>query len=200
MSTASDINKIVETLETLKKKKIGQYQENVVELCTEEYGWTEAAKKHSISKEVASSNNKKSYRVTNQNVVKIQQNDQPLCLGFNNNDADDFVEFKKFIHSEILSLKAQVTHKIQSPVREQEPGQETDYMKDLIRSLQDRIVSLERQLQQKQWIIEKLLDGPKENVNKQEQQLYPQTHNCTPRAQREVVVLQMEVKETMNLR
>ena len=159
----------------------------MVELCAEEYGWTkaetnttiEAAKEHSIIAEVTSSNHKKSYRVANQNVVKIQQNDQPICLGLNSNDADDFVEFKKFIHSEILSLKAQVTHKIQSPVKEPEPKQETDYVKDLIRSLQDRIVSLERQLQQKQWIIQKLLNGPKENVNKQEQQ--SQTHNCAPK-------------------
>ena len=35
---------------------------------------------------------------------------------------------------------------------------------------------MERQLQQKQWIIEKLFDRPTENVSKSEQQ--SQTHNC----------------------
>ena len=186
MAHGSAVNKIVEALETLKKKKVGQYYENVVDLCADEYGWTEtetntaieAAKEQSVIKEVTSSNHKKAYRVTNPNFVKIQQSYKPVFSGSSINDADDFLEFKKLIHSEILSLKAQVEHKINSPVQEPEPEQEPDYMKALIRSLQDRVISLKRQLQQKQWTIEKLLDRPKEDVNKPEPQ--PQTSSCAP--------------------
>ena len=156
MAHGSGVNRIVEALEILKKKKIGQYYENVIDLCADEYGWTEtetntaieAVKEQSVIREVTSSNHKKAYRVTNPNFVKIQQSNKPVLLGSSINNADDVVEFKKIIHSEILSLKAQVEHKIHSPV--QEPEQEPDYMKALIRSLQDRVISLERQLQQKQ--------------------------------------------------
>ena len=120
MAHGSGVNKIVEALEILKKKKVGQYYENVIDLCADEYGWTEtetntaieAAKEQSVIKEVTSSNNhKKAYRVTNPNFVKIQQSDKPVLSGSSINNADDIVEFKKFIHSEILSLKAQVEHK-----------------------------------------------------------------------------------------
>ena len=51
---------ILDALEAIKKKKAGQYHENFIDLCAEEYGWTEAeteaainaAKAHSLIKEV----------------------------------------------------------------------------------------------------------------------------------------------------
>ena len=158
MAHGSSVNKIVEALEILKKKKVGHYHENIVDLCADECGWTEtettatieAAKEQSFIREVTSSNHKRAYCVTNPSFVKIQQSNKPVLSGSSTNDADDFVELKKFIHSEILSLKAKVAHKIHSPVKEPEPEQEPDYMKALIRSLQGRVISLERKLQQKQ--------------------------------------------------
>eukprot|EP00112_Aurelia_sp_Birch-Aquarium-sp1_P016993 Seg390.2 transcript_id=Seg390.2/GoldUCD/mRNA.D3Y31 product="hypothetical protein" protein_id=Seg390.2/GoldUCD/D3Y31 len=68
-------------------------------------------------------------------------------------------EFKRFIHSEILALKAQTASRSND-----HPHDIDVYAKALIRSLEDRIRSLERQLEQKQAIIEKLLDGPRQIV------------------------------------
>ena len=68
-------------------------------------------------------------------IVKIQQNDKPVILGSSICDSDNFVQFMKFIHSEILSIKAHVIHHMQSSAKEQESEQEPDYMKALIRSL-----------------------------------------------------------------
>ena len=111
MANESGVNKILGAFETLKKKRVGQYHKNAVDLCVDEYGWTEtetnaaieAAKEQSLIKEVTSSNHKEAYCVTNQNLVKIQRNDKPVLSGSNINDTGDFVEFKKFTYSEILS-------------------------------------------------------------------------------------------------
>lgn len=62
----------------------------------------------------------------------------------------DFQDFKEFVWGELASLKSQ---KIGNT-----PGHEhIKYEKSFIRSLKHRILSLEKQLEQKQQIIEKLL-------------------------------------------
>ena len=65
MANGSSGSNIVEALETLKKKNVGQYHENVVDLCEDEYGWTETE---------ISGNHEKVYHATTQSSVKIQQN------------------------------------------------------------------------------------------------------------------------------
>ena len=73
---------------------------------------------------------------------------------------DDLEDFKRYTHGEILSMKADVANRQKSP----NPNSTTPMDKDreaLVRSLQERILSLEKQLQDKQYIIERLLDGPR---------------------------------------
>ena len=67
----------------------------------------------------------------------------------------DFVEFKRFSHGEILSMKADVASRSPNPKIDREA---------LVTCLKQLIISLERQLQDKQIIIEKLLDGHKPAV------------------------------------
>eukprot|EP00112_Aurelia_sp_Birch-Aquarium-sp1_P026125 Seg907.1 transcript_id=Seg907.1/GoldUCD/mRNA.D3Y31 product="hypothetical protein" protein_id=Seg907.1/GoldUCD/D3Y31 len=73
---------------------------------------------------------------------------------------NDHEEFKRFIHSEILAIKAQVANRSCSSPRESFSGgspRENHLHEALIRSLQERI---EKQLNDKQRIIEKILVGP----------------------------------------
>ena len=70
----------------------------------------------------------------------------------------DFVEFKRFANGEILSLKAEITSRSPNPKVKTQCDRDR---KALVTCLQQRIISLERQLQDKQFIIEKLLDGQK---------------------------------------
>ena len=73
---------------------------------------------------------------------------------------NDLEDFKRYTHGEILSMKADVASRQKSPT----PIPTTRMDKDreaLVRSLQERILSLEKQLQDKQYIIERLLDGPR---------------------------------------
>ena len=185
MSHKENASIMLDALEAIKKKKAGQYHENVIDFCADEYGLTvaeteaaiEAAKAQSLIKEGKATNQKVAYRKMCSNVAKMNQINKPEIVGSIESDSDDLVDFKRFIHSEILAIKEQVAHNKQSSIYEPDSGQQPDN-KLLIKSLQDRIISLEKQLQQKQWIIEKLLDRPKENVNKSEQQ--PQKPKYTP--------------------
>ena len=69
--------------------------------------------------------------------------------------ADDFTAFKKFIHSGILLIKAN-QEKVHSPGLSP-PWETLNYEKAFIKSLETRILSLERQFDQKQATIHKLL-------------------------------------------
>ncbi len=140
----------------------------------------DAAIRYHIVKEV-SVNNKISYRIINtarkvcfrDNVESTSTqttNDEPdVAKRSKSPDAvdalanelarfvDDFTSFKKFIHSEISLMKA-------SQEKAHPPGQSLplslenpNYEKAFIRSLEARILSLERQLDQKQATIDKLL-------------------------------------------
>ena len=77
--------------------------------------------------------------------------------------ANDIIDFKKFVHGEILSMKAMVSSR--SPSDECGPPgpppsrPPIDYEKFFIRSLEDRILSLEKQLDHKQKTIEKLMEN-----------------------------------------
>ena len=78
---------------------------------------------------------------------------------------NDLQEFKRFAHNEILSLKAQTsngnhTEKIGKIEKDY------TYLKPLLRSFELRITSLEKQLEEKQRIIEVLIRRPSPYVNK----------------------------------
>ena len=71
---------------------------------------------------------------------------------------DDLIEFKKYVHAELLALKALVSNRTISE-NSRSPREPIDYERIVIKSLEDRIISLERQLNQKQRVIEALLES-----------------------------------------
>ena len=79
--------------------------------------------------------------------------------------ANDVIEFKKFVHGEILSIKATISSRLLSDgcgtPSSPSPRPPLDYEKWFIKSLEDRILSLEKQLDQKQNTIEKLMENQK---------------------------------------
>ena len=62
----------------------------------------------------------------------------------------DYMEFKKFIHEEVLSLKALMSKQRNSESEKNAEKPPTDFETAFIRSLQDRILSLERKIDEKQ--------------------------------------------------
>ena len=82
MSTEeTNAKKIINALERLKKKHIGQYLDNICDVCTTEHGWErqttmiaiEAAKKRGLIHETVV-NNEVSYRITNTPMTVIHDN------------------------------------------------------------------------------------------------------------------------------
>ena len=65
------------------------------------------------------------------------------------------------MHDELLGLKALVSNSLRSESKKSSPEKSPNYERLLIRSLEERIISLERQLAFKQNIIEKLLESPR---------------------------------------
>ena len=177
----------MDTLDSLKQKHLGQYIENIRELCLKEFDWNEEKTKKALDNAVAAGfvytapcNNKISYRKKCQGII-IQDNVKEVEMQTETTGkkegekflADlhaelqtDFVDFKRFLHSEMLSLKAETysrpSTKGESPARNQH---EAEWEKALIRSLENRIISLEKQLSDKQRIIESLLNGPNRVIN-----------------------------------
>ena len=99
---------VFDELKAIKKKQSGQYHENVIDLCAEEYGWTgaeteaaiEVAKAQSLTKEVQATNKKVTYRNMSCNVTKMQQINKPEIRVSIESNHYDFVQFKRFIHDE----------------------------------------------------------------------------------------------------
>ena len=172
----TNAKKIINALERLKKKHIGQYLDNICDVCTNEHGWErettmtaiEAAKKRGLIHETVV-NNEVSYRITNTPMVIIHDNTVPVCTqtDFHEATRDDelhalqtqFLEFKRYAFDELAVLRP----------KKSTNDNEDNYLKPLLRSMEHRIISLERQLENKQRIIEKLIAGPKQihpEVNK----------------------------------
>ena len=130
----------------------------------------EAVLEHAIQAEficTAPSNNKISYRKRSQDII-IQDNVKSVSLqtetaDTSNNEIvnlkNDLEELKRFAHNEILSLKAHTYSGIDN-------GKEDTHLRLLLRSFEDRINSLEKQLEEKQRVIEMLLGCPNSNINK----------------------------------
>ena len=74
---------------------------------------------------------------------------------------EDLLDFKKYMHGELLGLKALISNKSISEPNKSSPAKSLDYERLLIKSMEDRITSLERQLAYKQAIIDKLLESPR---------------------------------------
>ncbi len=80
---------------------------------------------------------------------------QPIIIKGNGDDAkwDDFESFKKFIQGEVLDFQSRVASR-STPEKSSSP----DYERAFIRSMEQRIVSLEKQLDLKQNTIDRLLE------------------------------------------
>ena len=74
---------------------------------------------------------------------------------------EDLLDFKKYMHGELLGLKALISNRSISESNKSSPAKSLDYERLLIKSMENRITSLERQLAYKQTIIEKLLESPR---------------------------------------
>ena len=72
---------------------------------------------------------------------------------------DEYLDFKKSIHSEVQSIKAEIEFGANDVAAVHSSGMDP-MVSMLIQSLKDRIVSLEKQLDEKQKKIEKLMDRP----------------------------------------
>ena len=187
MDANCETKRIMDTLDSLKQKHLGQYIENIRELCLKEFDWNEEKTKKALDNAVAAGfvytapcNNKISYRKKCQGII-IQDNvkevetqtettekreGEKILTDLHAELQTDFVDFKRFLHSEMLSLKAETysrpSTKGESPARNQH---EAEWEKALIRSLENRIISLEKQLSDKQRIIESLMNGPNRVIN-----------------------------------
>ena len=75
----------------------------------------------------------------------------------------DFQDFKKHVFDKISAFEADMQSlKENEKLMRNQANKPIDFERCFIRSLEDRIISLERQLAQKQAIVEKLLTTPKE--------------------------------------
>eukprot|EP00112_Aurelia_sp_Birch-Aquarium-sp1_P026290 Seg924.9 transcript_id=Seg924.9/GoldUCD/mRNA.D3Y31 product="hypothetical protein" protein_id=Seg924.9/GoldUCD/D3Y31 len=152
----------------------GQYLENVLTYCCKEFELDrprvlhaiEVAKKDGLISEVTN-NEKVSFRILDKGHQMLANSTEIVDLSAKEcNQSDDcgstlgsdFVEFKEFIHEGVLSLKALMSKQAISESEKNAKKPPIDYEAVFIRSLQDRILSLERQLDEKQKIIEKLLE------------------------------------------
>ena len=171
-------NKVLEVLERVKKKGKGQYFENIAPECASEYGWNgpkvlqalKTAIKSNCIKEVHC-NGKISYRKVDAQGKNVcirdeitathtdaqdeneTSNDQPESAPSTSYMTDmlynEFQDFKRHVLDEIASIKY--------PPNKETEDMAKSYEKALIRSLEMRIISVEKQTEQKQSTIDKLL-------------------------------------------
>ena len=174
-----DINKVIEVTESLRARSKGRYFENIAEICHESFGWDEVKTTAMLDRALrgkkiytATVYNKLSYRKCENRTICIEDNSETTSTQTDMLSSEfipkseyerlqlDFEEFKRFTHGEIVSLKAELANRPKSPTPKFPNPPDKD-REALLRSLQERIISLERQLQDKQNIILKLLDGPR---------------------------------------
>ena len=171
------VAKVIKSIDIVsKQKKQGFYIENIANTCYTEFGWPKDMTIASLKRAeeldriyITVSSNKQSYRIKNPSVTpchdELASTTQPGNVHETNSSTTldafqrDFEDFKRFSHAEILSLKAQISPKShESPTRSSQ-GRIEAMQEALIRSLHERIFSLERQLSDKQEIIQKLLEN-----------------------------------------
>ena len=170
------VAKIMQSFDIVsKQKRQGLYLENIANVCLSEFGWPEEKTIASLKQAedlgriyTTVSNYKQSYRIKNPSNIPCQDGQASMTLPEHHDTNSstsldaiqrDFEDFKRFSHAEILSLKAQIAPKSsESPKRA--PKDRIEVVQEaLIKSLHERIFSLERQLSEKQEIIRKLLEN-----------------------------------------
>ena len=175
---ATDVEKVIDASETLRVAIQGRYLDLIADFCSTKYEW-EFAKIVAILEQAivqgsmitAIKNNKLSYRIASKLECDHSRKDTQTDFREHQDDMDsiyelerlqnEFEEYKRFSHGEVLALKAAIASRPNSPTIPPRQNPPDDMLKEvLLRSLKERITSLERQLHDKQKIIEKLLDGP----------------------------------------
>ena len=126
---------VVDTTEALKESSKGRYFENNTNICQTKHGWSEDTTKAILKEankqnriQTTTVNNKMSYRKFEKKKECIEDYCEtnatqtgPLLLNdFVTKDQSDgfqsdFFEFKRFLHREILSLKAEIASRSPNP-------------------------------------------------------------------------------------
>eukprot|EP00794_Sanderia_malayensis_P000912 gene912-217_t len=164
-------NAVVKAIDLNRKKNKGQHLDNIAEIFAADYKWSsnetiqalKLATAQNLIKEVSYSH-KISYRVIKSTIDLTSKNSnvEPASesksitdtLKLGEHSTTDFEDFKQFIHGEVLDLKSQLATCFPSAPS---AAPVIDYEQAFIRSLEHRILSLEKQLDDKQSIINKLL-------------------------------------------
>ena len=184
-----DAQVIVKALEDCRKRNKGQYIDNVCSFCKKEFDWDrpksmaaiETAKEIGLVRQV--NNSDKCLRIVETCIEstpptpdeRIESSSPSKTIG-EIDEKEDLVDFKKYIHSELLSIKAHVFNRSLSETVTN-GSNNFNYEKMFIKSLEDRIVSLEKQLHHKQRIIDKLLEQPSRIAETTSSPAIPTTHD-----------------------
>ena len=180
---------IVEITEQLRSSKQGRYLENIADLCKTKHGWDLTTTKAAIDEATQQQriytsvmNGKISYRKRKEKISTDEaefrdtdmQTDPIAELPCRQDDDDlerlavDLQDFKEHTFKEISTLRAEF-EKGQtdgSGKDRMDPQGKMDQLNEaLVRSLHERIFSLERQLAYQRDIITKLLDRPKQDTS-----------------------------------
>ena len=161
-------------LNQIKSQKKGQNLENVVSQCRKELDWDrpkalqaiELATTEGLITQIGKEKEQISLRILDKGHQLLNESfnpktyipdEQEMNRACSCSLGSDYLEFKRHMFGEVLSLKELIANKTKS-VSEDNCGGAINCEQNYIRSLQKRIYSLERKLEQKQSIIEKLLD------------------------------------------
>ena len=184
-----NIEIVVQITEQLRSSKQGRYLENIADLCKTKHGWDLTTTKAAIDEATQQQriytsviNGKISYRKRKEKISTGEeefrdtdmQTDPNAELTCRKDDEDferlvvDFQDFKEHTFKEISSLRAEF-EKGQtdgSGKDKMDPQGKMDQLNEaLVRSLHERIFSLERQLAYQRDIIFTLLDRPKQDTS-----------------------------------
>ena len=178
-SEDSLVENVIEAIRNVKKKHSGQYLENVARECEKSFGWdrptTTTALQHATERNLIRPiqvDKKILYRENDEKSKKvcIRDNVNTAATQTDNKHMQNTIET---LTSEFIDFKRHVCGELEAIKRKQNTGNiEADaavginYEKALIKSLENRIVSLERLVQQKQEIIDRQLSEKQKIIEK----------------------------------
>ena len=174
-----DVETVVEASEILKKMNKGRYREKILEFCQSKHGMSQENANAALDEAIKQ---KKMYTSVVHGKQSYRKYDDKICIEddkescYTQTDPStqnefiskqdferfliDFEDFKRYVHCEMLSIKADVASRQKSQNPPKSPDRDREA---LVRTLNERILSLEKQLHEKQYVIQKLFDGPKQN-------------------------------------
>ena len=179
-----EIQTVIGVLEELKAKSKGQYYENIIEKCHTEHGWTECMTASLIESAIQKDaiydvmyRGKKAFRIKERNTAIIRDMNGSDSNSKQQNDLSfqiDYRDFKQHVWDSLADLNSSLRNLSSemnninskfSPIQPKSAGNGTPD-RSIISVLEARISSLERQLDEKQRVIELLIgSGPKQQAN-----------------------------------